>query len=48
MPFDYMGVESKIYDLRSNQVINSLKTKFKNTTLFLGIGYTFGWEQTTK
>ncbi len=48
MPFDYMGIESKIYDLRSNQVTNSLKTKFKNTTLFIGVGYTFGWEQKTK
>jgi opacity protein-like surface antigen len=45
MPFDYLGVETKIYDLSSGQVTNSLKTKFKNTTFFIGLGYTFGWKK---
>lgn len=45
MPFDYLSVETKMYDLSTGQVTNSLKTKFKNITFFIGLGYTFGWKK---
>ena len=48
MPFDYQGIETKVYDLSTRQIINSLNTKFKNTTLFIGLGYTFGWKEREK